>query len=178
MRRLLSALLLSMLLPAPLYAQAPHFAPTDGPAVPADAATARALDEIWAIEARIYAGRARGTMQPYVDAVSRNMLSFPFGVANPLDYAAFAASAQRFSGDRERNRVFLKGFYLTGGNTAVIFYRSHRTVRPDGAPVDEYWDTTHIYAREADGWKLMSSINRAADSKDLSSPRPPIEPHR
>ncbi|MCU0761007.1 MAG: hypothetical protein MUF07_17655 [Steroidobacteraceae bacterium] len=140
------------------------------------AAAARALEEIWALEAKIYAGRARGTMQPYVEAASRDMLSFPFGVANPVDYASFVESARRFSGDQERNRVFLKGFYLTGGNTAVIFYRAHRTVRPDGKQVDEYWDTTHIYARESSGWKLVSSVNRASDNKDLSSPRPPIDP--
>jgi hypothetical protein len=146
-------------------------------AAPGDAAAVdRALEEIWAMEARIYAGRARGTMQPYVEAASKQMLSFPFGVANPVDYASFVESARRFSGDQERNRVFLKGFYLTGGNTAVIFYRAHRTVRPDGTQVDEYWDTTHIYAREPSGWKLVSSINRASDNKDLSSPRPPIDP--
>lgn len=138
--------------------------------------TEQALEDIWAIEAQIYAGRARGTMQPYVEAASRSMLTFPFNAANPQDYAGFVESAKRFTGDQERNRVFLKGFYLTGGNTAVIFYRAHRTVRPDGTAVDEYWDTTHIYAREGAGWKLLSSFNRASDSKDLSSNRPPIAP--
>jgi hypothetical protein len=135
-----------------------------------------ALEEIWAMEAKIYAGRASGTMQPYVDAVSRNMLSFPFGTANPIDYAGFVESARRFKGDKENNRVFLKGFYLTGGNTAVIFYRAHRTVRPEGTVVDEYWDTTHIYAREDGRWRLMSSINRASDNTDITSSRPPIAP--
>ena len=143
-------------------------------ATPAEAA----LEEIWAMEAKIYAGRATGTMQPYVDAVSRNMLSFPFGTANPIDYVAFVESAKRFKGDKESNRIYLKGFYLTGGNTAVIFYRSHRTVRPEGTVVDEYWDTTHIYAREEGRWWLMSSINRVSDNKDISSPRPPIDPRR
>ena len=137
-----------------------------------------ALEEIWAMEAKIYAGRASGTMQPYVDAVSRNMLSFPFGTANPVDYDGFVESAKRFKGDKENNRVYLKGFYLTGDNTAVIFYRAHRTVRPEGAVVDEYWDTTHIYAREEGRWRLMSSINRASDNKDISSTRPPIDPRR
>ncbi len=144
--------------------------------VPAATPTEQALEEIWAIEARIYDGRARGTMQPYVEAASRNMLTFPFNAANPQDYAGFVESAKRFTGDKERNRVFLKGFYLTGGNTAVIFYRAHRTVRPDGTVVDEYWDTTHIYAREGAAWKMLSSFNRASDSKDLSSTRPPIAP--
>jgi hypothetical protein len=138
--------------------------------------TEAALEEIWAMEAKIYAGRASGTMQPYVDAVSRNMLSFPFGTANPVDYAGFVESAKRFKGDKENNRVYLKGFYLTGGNTAVIFYRAHRTVRPEGTVVDEYWDTTHIYAREDGRWRLMSSINRASDNKDIASSRPPIAP--
>ena len=90
----------------------------------------------------------------------------------------FAASSRNFKGDKERNQVYLKGFYLTGGNTAVIFYRAHRTMKPDGTPVDEYWDTTHIYAREDGGWKLLSSINRASDVKDISSTRPPIDPRR
>lgn len=138
--------------------------------------TEQALEEIWAIEARIYEGRARGTMQPYVEVASRSMLTFPFNAENPQDYAGFVESARRFTGDKERNRVYLKGFYLTGGNTAVIFYRAHRTVRPDGTAVDEYWDTTHIYAREGPGWKMLSSFNRASDSKDLSSTRPPIAP--
>lgn len=146
------------------------------PPLPAATPAEQALEQIWAIEARIYEGRASGTMQPYVEAASRNMLTFPFNAANPQDYAAFVASAGRFTGDKERNRVFLKGFYLSGGDTAVIFYRAHRTVRPDGSQVDEYWDTTHIYAREEGGWKMLSSFNRASDSKDLSSTRPPIAP--
>ena len=149
-------------------------------AAPVRAATPAevAFEEIWAMEAKIYAGRASGTMQPYVDAVSKNMLSFPFGTANPIDYAAFVESARRFKGDKENNRIYLKGFYLTGGNTAVIFYRGHRTVRPEGTVVDEYWDTTHIYAREDGRWRLMSSINRAADNQDITSTRPPIDPRR
>jgi hypothetical protein len=163
---LLSALSILAAVAAPVRAATP--------ATPAEAA----LEEIWAMEAKIYAGRASGTMQPYVDAVSKNMLSFPFGTANPVDYAGFVESAKRFKGDKERNRIYLKGFYLTGGNTAVIFYRSHRTVRPEGTVVDEYWDTTHIYAREEGRWRLMSSINRAADNKDISSTRPPIDPRR
>ena len=167
------------LLPALLVLLAPALAPALAAAAPPmDAATARALDEIWAMEAKIYAGRAAGTMQPYVEAASKNMLTYPFGVANPQDYAAFAASSRNFKGDKERNQVYLKGFYLTGGNTAVIFYRAHRTMKPDGTPVDEYWDTTHIYAREEGGWKLLSSINRASDVKDISSTRPPIDPRR
>ncbi len=147
-------------------------------ATPTHAATPAetALEEIWAMEAKIYAGRASGTMQPYVDAVSKNMLSFPFGTANPIDYASFVETAKRFKGDKERNRIYLKGFYLTGGNTAVIFTRSHRTVRPDGSVVDEYWDTTHIYAREQGRWQLMSSINRASDNRDITSTRPPLDP--
>lgn len=147
-------------------------------AAPARAATPdeKALEEIWVMEAKIYAGRARGTMQPYVDAVSKRMLSFPFASPNPIDYAAFVESAKKFGGDKERNLIYLKGFYVTGGNTAVIFTRSHRTVRPDGAPVDEYFDTTHIYAREGRAWKLTSSINRPSNSRDVSSPRPPIDP--
>jgi hypothetical protein len=166
---LLSALLIATLAPLAEPARAMP---------PQDAATAKALEEIWAMEAAIYAGRARGTMQPYVEAASKNMLTYPFGVANPQDYAAFVESARNFKGDKERNQVFLKGFYLTGGNTAVIFYRAHRTMRPDGKAVDEYWDTTHIYAREAGGWKLLSSINRASENKDITSSRPPIDPHR
>ena len=166
---LLSVLLVALVAP---------FAGTARAMPPQDAATAKALEEIWAMEAAIYAGRARGTMQPYVEAASKNMLTYPFGVANPQDYAAFVESARHFKGDQERNQVFLKGFYLTGGNTAVIFYRAHRTMRPDGKVVDEYWDTTHIYAREAGGWKLLSSINRASENKDLSSSRPPIDPRR
>jgi len=160
---LLSALSIVVVLAAPVRAATP---------------TETALEEIWAMEAKIYAGRASGTMQPYVDAVSRNMLSFPFGTANPVDYAGFVESAKRFKGDKESNRVYLKGFYLTGGNTAVIFYRAHRTVRPEGTVVDEYWDTTHIYAREDGRWRLMSSINRASDNRDISSTRPPIDPRR
>jgi len=81
-------------------------------AVAAQAATPvdRALEEIWAMEEKIYAGRARGTMQSYVEAVSKNILSFPFGTANPVDYASFVESAKRFKGDKEDNKVFLKGF--------------------------------------------------------------------
>jgi ABC-type phosphate/phosphonate transport system substrate-binding protein len=161
---LLSAFLVLVLVASPARAQTP---------------TEAALEEIWAIEAKIYAGRAAGTMQPYVEAASKDMLTFPFNAVDPSDYDDFVESSKLFTGNQERNRVYLKGFYLTGGNsTAVIFYRAHRTMRPDGTVVDEYWDTSHIYARESGGWKMLSSINRAANSKDISSTRPPIDPRR
>ena len=143
---------------------------------PAATPTDAALDEIWAMEAKIYAGRASGTMQPYVDAVSEKMLSFPFGYSGAMDHAAFVRMAKQFKGNQENNTVYLKGFYLIENTTAVIFYRAHRTVRPDGTAVDEYWDTTHIYAREKGKWRLMSSINRSSDNKEISSTRPPISP--
>ena len=64
------------LLPALLVLLAPALAPALAAAAPPmDAATAKALDEIWAMEAKIYAGRAAGTMQPYVEAASKNMLT-------------------------------------------------------------------------------------------------------
>ena len=102
---LLSAFLVLVLVASPARAQTP---------------TEAALEEIWAIEAKIYAGRAAGTMQPYVEAASKDMLTFPFNAVDPSDYDDFVESSKRFTGNQERNRVYLKGFYLTGGNSTAV----------------------------------------------------------
>jgi hypothetical protein len=145
-------------------------------AAPAAMSADQALEQIWAIETQIYQARARGSMQPYAETVSKHMLSFGFDSANPTGYAQSQVAFKQFSGDHEHNRIYLKGFYVTGGNTAVIFTRSHRTMRPDGTAVDEYFDTTHIYAREEGRWRLMTSFNRPSKNSDVSSSRPPISP--
>ncbi len=46
------------------------------------------------------------------------------------------------------------------GDTAVIFYKTHRTQRFDGTPVDESFETTHTWVREDGQWRVLGGMAR------------------
>jgi ketosteroid isomerase-like protein len=47
------------------------------------------------------------------------------------------------------------------GDTAVIYYNTHRTVLPNGENVDQRYHITHVWTRDTDGdWKLLGAMGR------------------
>src|SRR3546814_20764037 len=62
--------------------------------------------------------------------------------------------------DQERLQMTLAGFAMNG-DTAGIYYNTHRTRRSDGTPADDRFEVTHTWVREDGVWKVFGGMARA-----------------
>lgn len=136
-------------------------------AVPAGAETAeeiaKAREQIWAKELAIYAGRAKGDVGYYYDNAAPDYLAWTYGAPKPfrIDNLARARTTMR-SQDKEKIETSFSDFTLHG-DTAVIYYVNHRTVMPNGTPVDQTFDNIHVWVRDGADWKVLASMSRLRD---------------
>jgi hypothetical protein len=120
----------------------------------------KARDEIWAKEKAIYAGRAKGDTSYYYENSSVDFLAWVYGTPKPFRRDSLAASrATMRTQDKEQLTNEFKDFSLHG-DTAIIYYVNHRTMKPDGTPVDQYFDNIHVWVREGGTWKVLASMSR------------------
>src|SRR3546814_18600375 len=61
--------------------------------------------------------------------------------------------------DQERLQMTLAGFAMNG-DTAVIYYNTHRPRRSDGTPADDRFEVTHTWAREDGVRKVFGGMDR------------------
>ncbi|MFD2137221.1 nuclear transport factor 2 family protein [Novosphingobium resinovorum] len=120
---------------------------------------AKAKDEIWALERSIYAGRAKGDLSSYADNLAKGYLAWPPVSAKPLGTTTLKASAAATHTSQEKLEMTFVDFSMNG-NTAVIYYNTHRTRRADGTPCDEHFDTTHTWLREDGKWHVFAGMAR------------------
>jgi len=121
---------------------------------------ARAKDAIWAKEQKIYADRANGGLNFYIANTSPSYVGWPPSAPKPMALPALKEDGKRLSGQtKEKLTMELMGFTMSGG-TAVIYYRNHRTVKPDGTAVDETFETLHTWTREGDDWRMIGAMAR------------------
>jgi len=117
-------------------------------------------DQIWAKEMAIYAGRAKGDTSYYYDNSSVDYLAWVYGTPKPFRRDSLAASrATMRNQDKEKITTEFKDFSLHG-DTAIIYYVNHRTMKPDGTVVDQYFDNIHVWVREGGTWKVLASMSR------------------
>lgn len=164
LNRTLMLVLLSALLTLPVAAQTPPAAAraqasaTTGSADTTAVAAAR--DAIWEKEKRIYKGRAQGGLTYYLENTSARYVGWPPGTPKPSNLEALRRNAAKMGGNnQEKLEMSLTDFTLQDG-TAVIYYETHRTMRPDGTPVDEHFEVIHVWVREAADWKLIGAMAR------------------
>jgi len=123
---------------------------------------ATAKEEIWALEQSIYASRGEGNFQPYIDGASPNFIApFPSGGWEPGKDGLRRTGAGIKGNSREKLDMNFKAFTLHG-DTAVIYYLNHRTVRPEGEAVDEWYEVIHVWVRDGAGWRILASMPRQA----------------
>lgn len=135
------------------------------PLVAAPTGKADAQAKIWAKEQAIYAARGRGDMQPYKASIARDYAAWPPALDTPAGLQNLDALQKTMVTDnKEQLTMDLVGFVLNG-DTAVIYYRTHRTRLPDGAPVDERFEVTHSWIVQDGTWKLMGGMARATPSR-------------
>ncbi|MDX2224277.1 MAG: nuclear transport factor 2 family protein [Rhodospirillaceae bacterium] len=125
-----------------------------------DAAKEKAKAEIWAKEQAIYNERATGGLSYYVNNASPHYVGWPPSAPKPLALTGLRTDAQRMTGlNKEKLTMQLMDFTLHG-DTAVIYYLNHRTMRPDGTPTDEKFENIHVWVRAGNDWQIVGAMSR------------------
>lgn len=119
-------------------------------------------EELWAKEQSIYKARESGDLGVYISLSSEHYMGWPPGWPTPSDLDKLRAGAEGMKGmDGERLTMTYKDMALSAdGNTAIIYYSTHRTSDPTGKEVDQYFDVSHVWVKEDGEWKLMGSMGR------------------
>ena len=123
-------------------------------------AQAAARTEIWAKEQAIYHARGRGDLKPYIDNVAGNYLAWPPFSAVPTGVGALRQAQSTMA--VENKEVLQMEFvsFALNGDAAIIYYKTHRTRLPNGAPADERFEVTHSWVRENGQWKVYGGMAR------------------
>jgi hypothetical protein len=117
-------------------------------------------EEIWAKERAIYEGRAKGGLTFYLENTAPTYLGWPPSAARPMALPGLRQDAQRLAGqNKEKLTMELTGFTMQG-DTAVIYYLNHRTMRPDGSTTDEKFENIHVWTRIGSDWRLIGAMSR------------------
>jgi hypothetical protein len=131
------------------------------PAIPGAAQKAAIQEEIWTKEQAIYAARGRGDIGVYLANAATDYLAWPPLRAQPEGNEGLNKTGRELKGkNQERLAMHLTGFAVNG-DTAVIYYDTHRTRRSDGTPADERFEVTHTWVREEGTWKVFGGMARA-----------------
>ena len=119
-----------------------------------------AKDEIWSREQAIFSGRSRGDKGVYIDFTSQDYMGWPPGNPGPLGVAQLREGAEAMRGNDQEEIAMEFGGITFSGNTAVIYYSTHKTRMPDGRPVDQTADIAHVWALEGGEWELLGALGR------------------
>ena len=119
-----------------------------------------ARDAIWAMEQEIYKRRGQGDLSYYVANSSDNYKGWPPYTKAPADLTNLKKMAEGMVGlNKEQLEMELADFALSG-DTAVIYYHTHRTRMPNGDPADQRYSICHVWTRENGSWKLVGAMGR------------------
>lgn len=122
-------------------------------------------DTLWAKELKIYAARGQGDFSVYINAIAVGYLSWPPGGDVPARLDGLQQTQKDLKGkDQEKLEMTFLDLAVSG-DTAVIFYKTHRTSLSDGTPADQHYEVTHIWIRQGDDWKLFSGMARDRPSR-------------
>ena len=114
---------------------------------------------IWSQEQKIYEGRAHGSIQYYVDHTSPDYLTWPASTDHPIDKDALKKGTKSVAAGHEVIKSELTNF-AQDGDTAVIYYINHRTMRPDGTAVDERYANIHVWIKRNGAWVILGGMSR------------------
>ena len=121
---------------------------------------AAARDEIWSREQAIFSGRSRGDLGVYVGFTAGDYMGWPPGSPDPPGVEQLREGAEQMRGLDQEEIAMEFGDITFSGNTAVIYYSTHKTRMPDGTPVDQTADIAHVWIREEGEWRLLGALGR------------------
>lgn len=116
---------------------------------------------IWTKELAIYEGRGRGDLSLYLGNTATNYIAWPpFNEVPKGNDGLRATGAQMAGKTKERLEMTFLDLALNG-DTAVVYYKTHRTMRADGTPADERFEVTHTWVMQDGTWKVLGGMARA-----------------
>ncbi|NBC38163.1 DUF4440 domain-containing protein [Novosphingobium sp. FSY-8] len=127
-------------------------------AAPAPQTKAQVQAEIWAKEQAIYAARGAGNLDAYIANVATDYAAWPPYATAPTGVAELRAANATMKGQELLEMTFTA--LALNGDTAVIYYQTHRTRMPDGTAVDQRYDVIHVWVREGGAWKVLGGMAR------------------
>ena len=125
---------------------------------------AKAKDEVWAKELKIYTYEQRNLGGDYYYSISaEGYLGWVYGSPKPFRKAKEPPKPLK-TPTKEVIKPEFTDFTLEG-NTAILYYTNHRTMLRDGTPVDQYFPNIHVFIRDGSDGKLLASMSRLEDTK-------------
>ncbi len=126
-----------------------------------EAEVTAARDAIWAKEQRIYLGRAEGGLTYYLDNASGRYVGWPPFEPVPTDLSGLRETSNQMSGSNSEKLTMEFLDFTMAGDTGVIYCHTHRTMLPDGTPVDERWEVIHVWHQQNGDWEIIGAMARA-----------------
>ena len=126
---------------------------------------AKAQAEIWRNEQAVYYGRAEGNLNNYQQATHPAYMAWPPWAPGPFGRDGLKKSETRVAGKKEKLTMEFKDFTMSG-DTAIIYYATHRTAMADGTPVDQRYENIHVWKKDGGVWKVMGGMARQAAEKN------------
>ena len=116
---------------------------------------------IWAKELAIYEGRSRGDLSLYLANTATHYVAWPPFNEVPKGNEGLRATGAAMAGKTKEHLEMTFLDLALNGQTAVIYYKTHRTMRADGTPADEYFEVTHTWVMQDGTWKVLGGMARA-----------------
>ena len=139
--------------------------PAKSPTVPTADEKEAAKAVIWEKEQAIYAGRGQGDLTAYLANTATDYLAWSPIQKEPAGRNSLKETNKEFAGqNQEKLAMTIRGFAMNG-DTAVIYYSTHRTVRKDGTPANDHFDVTHTWVRENGEWKVFAGMARPTPNR-------------
>ena len=116
---------------------------------------------IWAKELAIYDAWAKTGLDYYIENSSANYIGWPPGMPKPSSLDVLKQMQARLVVPNQEEREITFDDLALEDDTAVLYYTTHRTMLPDGTPVDELLHICHVWVRNETGdWKLIGALGR------------------
>jgi hypothetical protein len=122
-------------------------------------------DLLWQRERAIYAARGRGDLGQYASEITPSYLAWPPHRPKPLDAGAFLAQAAQFAGQGEEELAMTLTDFTVDGDSAIIYYETHRTRLPTGQDCDQKFEVIHVWLYRDGDWRLFGGMARTAPSR-------------
>ncbi|WP_159982009.1 MULTISPECIES: nuclear transport factor 2 family protein [unclassified Novosphingobium] len=126
-----------------------------------DARWEAAREAIWAKELAIYEGRGRGDLSLYLGNTATNYVAWPPFNEVPKGNDGLRATGAQLAGKTKEHLEMTFLDLALNGDTAVVYYKTHRTMRADGTPSDERFEVTHTWVMQDGTWKVLGGMARA-----------------
>lgn len=166
MMKTLCSLVLAAALMAPIPALARDAQPAAAKGDSRSAEWQAARDAIWPKELAIYAGRGKGDLSIYLANTADHYLAWPPHNEVPKGNDGLKATGAAMAGKTQERLAMTFLDLALNGDTAVIYYKTHRTQRADGSPADEHFEVTHTWVRQDGEWKVLGGMARARPKRD------------